>query len=321
MRVWVSAIVLLATFAGCAEEPVAAVNEDEMRFETLDTEATEDTGVIRGVVVDATITPIEGATISLADSELTTLSNAAGAFAFEGLEPRFYFLTIAKDGFQTTQIQTEVIAGVDRPAIVKVQLPADPSSAPYVQVEQFDGFIQCSHRFIVIGLATCSSVGLGDDDFARNYEPSFRPQWVQSELVWESTQVFGEELSFSITCLSGPPCPDGQLTVARHEGPSPLLLQVNQTTSEDFLLGAGEQPITVRVFAHGHSSTDIPEETVYDTAGIDCLEWPVIFAECIRFGGFGMVLDQGFTGYSHMFHKFQPPEGWRFTTDGAPPEP
>lgn len=320
MRVVVMLLVLTLWSAGCAENPVDEEPEDEA-FDELDTKATADTGVIRGIVVDATITPVDGVLVAITNTPHTTQSNADGAFAFEGLEPGFYFLSFSKLGWQDIQVQAEVVAGVDRPAIVKVQMAADPSNQPYVQVEQFDGFIQCSNRFIVIGLATCATLGFGDDDFSRNYEPSFRPQWVQSELVWESTQVFGEELSYSITCLSGSPCPDGQLTIARHEGTSPLLLQVNQTLNEQFLLGAGEQPISVRVFAHGHSSTDIPEETIYDTAGIDCVQWPVIFAECIRFGGFGMVLDQQFTGYTHIFNLHQPPEGWRFTADGAPPEP
>lgn len=314
-------ILALTGLAGCAEEGIEPTDETEQVFDELETQATDETGVIRGVVLDPTIVPVVEATVAIIGTEQSTLTNENGAFAFEGLEPGTYFLDVSKVGYNATQSSVTVEAGVDRPDILKVQLALNPAQQPFVSTHQFDGFIQCSTRLIVIGLATCSAVGVGDEDFAEEYTPDFTPQWIQSELLWESTQTFGEELSYSITCLSGPPCPDGQLTISRHEGASPLLLTVNQTMAEQFQLGLGGQPITLRVFAHGHSSTDIPEEDVYNTAGIDCLEWPVIFAECIRFGGLGIVADQQFTGYTHIFNLYQPPADWRFSQNGAPPAP
>lgn len=319
MRTVTAAALLVAVvLAGCADS--APTEEDDDVFDGLEAEATDETGVIRGVVVDETIVPVPEATVTLVESEMETLTNENGAFTFSGLEPGIHIVQVSKAEYNTTQSSVTVEAGVDKPAVLKIQLPRDPSSLPYVQTFQFDGFIACSTRLVVIGFALCSAVGGFDDDFARNYDAEKTPEWIQSELIWRSTQPVGDELSFSITCLSGSPCPDGQRTIARHEGPSPLLLQINRTTSEEFLLGKG-QPITVRVFAHGHSATDIPEEEVYDATGLDCLQWPVLFDGCIRFGGVGLVLDQTFTAYTHIYHGFLPEDGWRFSEHGAPDVP
>ncbi|MGB1586617.1 MAG: carboxypeptidase-like regulatory domain-containing protein [Thermoplasmatota archaeon] len=321
MRVGLVVLLLAASLAGCAEETGPQEESDDTAFEGLEGRVTEDTGLIRGLVLDDAIVPVAGATVTLQGEGRTAETTEEGAFLFDDLAPGTYFMTVEKLGYNTTQTSANVEAGVERPDIIKVKLIQDKANQPFVEAAQFDGFIMCSGRGIVIGLAICSTVGVGDDDFVRNYEPSFRPAFIQSELTWRSTQALGDALSYSITCIAGPPCPDGQVTIARHEGKSPLLLQVNATQAEDFLLGAGEQPITLRVFAHGMEETDVPEETVYDTAGIDCVRWPVLFADCIRFGGVGMTIDQQFTGYTHMFNLYTPPEDWRFTEDGNPPGP
>lgn len=320
MRVGIVLLLALVGLAGCAEEAAPEeASDSEAAFEGLEGNVSDDTGLIRGIVLDDAIVPVAQATITLQGEGRSITSNEEGAFLFDLLAPGTYFLTVEKLGYNTTQTSASVEAGNPRPEIVKVRLVQDKANQPFVEAAQFDGFIMCSGRAVVIGLAVCSTVGVGDDDFIRNYEPSFRPHFIQSELVWKSTQALGDALSYSITCLSGPPCPDGQITIARHEGKSPLLLQVNATTAEEFKLGAGEQPISLRVFSHGMEETDIPEETVYDAAGIDCVAWPVIFADCIRFGGIGMTVDQQFTGYTHMFNLYAPPEDWRFTQDGNPP--
>lgn len=321
MRVGLVLLLLVAGLAGCAEEAAPQEASDETAFEGLEGRVTDDTGLIRGIVLDDAIVPVVGATVTLQGESQSTQTNEEGAFLFDDLAPGTYFLAVSKLGYNATQTSANVEAGVERPDIVKIRLNKDTANQPFVEAAQFDGFIMCSGRAVVIGLAVCSTVGVGDDDFIRTYEPSFRPEFVQSELTWKSTQALGDALSYSITCLSGPPCPDGQVTIARHEGKSPLLLQINATQAEEFLLGAGEQPISLRVFAHGMEETDVPEEMIYDTAGIDCLEWPVIFADCIRFGGIGLTVDQQFTGYTHMFNLYTPPEDWRFTEDGNPPAP
>ena len=79
-------LVLALLLAGCSEptetpdEPFDASLDDEL-------EATAETGVIRGVVVDAAIVPVAGVTVTIDGLDQETTSNEAGAFGFDGLEP------------------------------------------------------------------------------------------------------------------------------------------------------------------------------------------------------------------------------------------
>ena len=51
MRVWACVMLALVTLAGCAEDAGGDENTDDEVFNDLDAQATEDTGIIRGVVM------------------------------------------------------------------------------------------------------------------------------------------------------------------------------------------------------------------------------------------------------------------------------
>lgn len=78
---------LVVPLAGCSQG--GSPDEADVNLPDLGLEATATTGLIRGVVVDEAIRPIEGAKISLqagsASQETTTTPE--GAFGFDGLEP------------------------------------------------------------------------------------------------------------------------------------------------------------------------------------------------------------------------------------------
>lgn len=319
--------------AGCAEGGGGEA-DDEEAFNDLEATATEDTGLIRGIVVDPTITPVEGVTITLQGTELETTTNADGAFVFSALEPGTYFLNADRTGFVATQSSVEVVAGVDRPPIVKIQLVPDPTESPYVGSYQFEGFIACSVRGAVIGYALCSSYGGFGDEFDVSYTLDRVPDWVQAEAVWDSTQVLGDEMSLSLTCLDGETgCPDGQYEIAQGEGPSPQVAAFGRTEAETYGRGAGED-LHIRLFAFGNSDTDVFDEpTMYglynstvpqqvrDVTGDDCPRWPILFDGCMRATGLGLMLDQEFTVYTNVFYGFTPGDGWLFIEDGAHPAP
>lgn len=326
-------LLLAVTLSGCAEggsEP----KDDEGAFDDLDAVATEDTGVIRGIVVDPTITPVADVTVTVQGTDLETTTNADGAFAFSQLDPGTYFLTADKAGFDATQSSVEVVAGVDRPPILKIQLVPDPTERPYLSTMQFDGFIACSVRGAIIGIALCSIYAGFEDEFSVSYTLDRVPHWVQAEAVWDSTQVLGDEMSLSLTCLDGETgCPDGQYEIAQGEGPSPQIAFFGYEEAETYGRGAGED-LHIRLFAFGNSNTDVFDEpTMYglynstvpqavrDVTGDECPMWPVIFDGCMRATGIGLMLDQEFTVYTNVFYGFTPSDGWAFIEDGAHPSP
>lgn len=318
-------LLLASAVAGCSgaggRDPAAGVD-----FSGLGLEATDATGILRGVVVDAAVRPVAGVRIDArgpGGAASVSTSNAQGAFGLDGLAPGDWFVAANKSGYRPAQASARVEAGVGEPPVVKLLLEADPATAPYVNAFTFDGFLECSFRAVVIGYALCS--GTANDRFAQNYTPDSVPDWWQSEMVWESTQAFGSELSLDISCLDGPPCPDGQVLINRSEGQSPLVVAIDGATAGRFQLGAG-QDVDLRVFAFGRHDTDLVDDDqvngqLNQTTGgaVPCVEWPAVFDACMRFGGVGVILSQKFTVYSHEFHHTVPPPGWRFTVDGPPP--
>lgn len=326
------ALLIVATLAavvlaGCADNgPKKADDTFEPAFDELDLKATDSTGVLRGVVIDEAIRPIADVVVAVVGQKnggaMTTAAD--GAFGFDGLEPGTYFITASKFGYGSVQSSGEVVAGVAEPALIKVLMVPDPNSGPRIQAEHLEGFIQCSVRPMILGLQ-CGVTG--EDEVNARYEMSAIPDWIQSEMIWKSTQAAGDELSLAIRCLSNSErCPAGQLTIARSEGKSPQIATINRTHAELWALGAPDgDPLDISLFAFGRSDLDFYDEETVDDAqepvtGKPCLDWSgVIFpaGTCVRMTGPGVIINQKVDVYTHMFYGFTPDEGWYFIADGA----
>lgn len=328
------AVLLGLSLAGCAGGAKKADPAKSVDFTPLGLEATATTGVIRGVVVDSAVRPVAGVNITAlgpGPAQATT-TNAQGAFGFDGLAPGDYYLKAAKAGFNQTQTSATVVAGVAEPAIVKILLQADPSTAPYYEMLHLDGFIQCSVRPMILA----EQCGVTDADVVNAEYPFSRdPAYIQSEMVWQSTQAAGDELSLSIRCLAGAGsdpagrCPEGQRGIARSEGKSPQVARINQTMILNWTLGPRGDPLEISIFAFGRSDLDFYNESQVDNAqkpvtGKPCVDWSgVIFpaGTCVRMTGPGLILNQKVDVYTHIFYGYLPPTDWQFSVDGDPPPP
>ncbi len=298
------ALLIAATLlAGCATE-TAPVEEEDFGLDS-DLEATEDTGVVRGVVVDNTISPIAGATITLKGPGLETMSNEVGAFGFAGVDPGQYFLEATKVGFQTVQANVLVEAGVDQPPVVRMVLEADPSSIPFVLPMHFSGHMGCSLSYIALcGLPVISDAS--EDSFLATFPFDSTPQWINLESVWEGTQPTGDQMNLNMGATPAGPA----TTFATAQGPSPLLTTANETVLAEAGVGAG-QDLVGRMFAWEMEGTGIDDHTG------QCV-YVVLTTYC---QGPGMALDQDFDFYVHAFYNWVPAEGWRFTSEGEPVPP
>lgn len=292
MKVWSLIIALVAVaLAGCAGDAPAPVDEDEQKFDDID--VGDDEGAIRGIILDPSITPIEGATVTVKDQDLETRSNADGAFLFAGLAPGTYFLEVAKVGYTATQTSVSVEAGVDTPPIVKVQLTPDPSSVPFTQTFQYEGFMQCSFALVAVGFNACGFASdVTGQDFGEvlvRHQTAGVPDFAQTEMVWESTQPLGDALSLMYSW----DCGDTFLCDHGTEGPSVLVLQADREVLETAIESEGD--LFVRVF--GTESSLAPGSNL------------------------GATIEQSFTHYTNAFYGFTPDEGWLFVEDGAHPVP
>lgn len=288
-----------ALLAGCSsssDDPPAS--GPEPTFDDLGLQATDSTGVIRGVVVDDAIRPVAGASVVLrGEMNLETASTDIGTFGFDGLPAGTYFLTVSKLGYFEAQQSTEVVAGVAEPAIAKVLLTVDAANLPYVEAFTFEGYIECSGTFVVVGFAACSAANIAgnltQDHFSSYHSLSKKPTWLQSEMVWQSTQALGGKMSVMYSWDGG--C--GLLCDHQVDGVSPLLLTANATAIEEINGGDYSEDLFIRVFNEGLDETQV---------GVG--------------GGLGLTLQQRFTVYTHAFHGYEPPAGWRFSSGEPVPQ-
>lgn len=316
MRVWIL-LALLIPLAGCADDAGPTTVEDDDTFDGVETHATATTGVIRGVVVDESIQPIVGAMVSLVGSDLNTTTNENGAFAFNELEPGSYFVEASRLGFVAMQKDTTVVAGVDTPEVLKFVLLRDEGLRIDFTPYDWKGFMQC-------GLSVIALCGVADDylddDFVETHVVDPDPAWIQSEMIWESTQAVSDEMwlwhSYS---TKGGGFDDSFGWV---QGPSPLLIKTHAEslnrwgTNESWAAMGSTHDLTLRVFSGSINGTRDPSGC-YPRVDVPA------YGRVEYCGGVGFTLQQDFHVYTHMFYGFQPDDGWRFSVHGHPvvPEP
>lgn len=324
-----AALLCTVALAGCSDAKKASV--DDVEFDGLGLEATPDTGIVRGVVVDASVTPVAGADVTIELLGKTTQTGENGAFGFDGLAPGDHFLRVSKLGYLTTQQSVRVEANVAEPPVVKVLLERDPAATPFLQVFKFDGFLECSFSLILVLFAACGVLpeDVSNNEFLVEYTFDDGLAYVQSEVLWDSTQALGDELSVGYDDLSGAEQRDMNGT----SGKSPLVVVLDAPIIQEFALANGTAA-TFRVFADDVDETDaVPirevqqaynesaPQPVRDVLGQDCIMWPTLFDACIGAGGIGIVANQEFTVFTHAFYHFLPETGWQFSMHGDPPVP
>lgn len=132
----------------------------------------ENTGAITGTVTDDQIQPVEGAQIGLVEApEITTLSDASGAFTLSNLPPGTYSLVVAKLGFASSGKKVDVVAGsaLSVPLVI-VPLPvATPRHLTY----PFAGYIDCAFAVVRTTLAA----GCGQGGTTKNTQVIFKDGW------------------------------------------------------------------------------------------------------------------------------------------------
>jgi hypothetical protein len=273
-RVLAVAFLTLA-LAGCSEDPSSAVPVEPV--------VSGETGMIRGVVLGTTVTPIVGANVTIDGYSVLAITNADGAFAFEGLAAGSYFLNAQHPDFFAGKASTQVVAGAADPPIVKFSLQPQLKFTPFAEPFEFKGFLQCSYRFLLVA-NNCPG---GNSEVT--YPISIVPEWVQSQLQWASGSPAGDALSFDFTV------PGTTVDYLEAEGVSPLTIMAPPEEIKKNGLGSGLD-LYLRVF-----TSDAPG------TGTGLVPF-----------GVGFQLDQEFTIYTHIFYGFQPFDGWTFLEHGVP---
>jgi hypothetical protein len=282
-------------------------------------------GVLRGVVVDQAIRPLDGAEVRISGSggERNATTGDDGLFLFEGLPAGAWVVDVSKP-FYSAQRQAVTVRVEEEPPTLRVELVLETGILPFASQHKWEGFIECSASIGnwcgIANLYPCivqSQVGQactrvsGDQSFS-NLQGFFTdlqriPTWLQMEAYWESTQSISQRLAIRYAATSpeewdqfsyGP-------VLASALGPSPLIAMVNATAMGEAELGL-TRGLTTELF-HG------PPDAAPNIAV------PGVCSACEQF--LGLAVNQRVTIVYTAFYGYAPPEGWSFIASGSVPGP
>jgi hypothetical protein len=206
-----SALFVAVGLAGCAGDAPAEAEPEA--FQAIET--TSDKGVIRGVVVDDSISPVEGAIVTALPGPIEATTDAEGAFVMTELEPGVYFLTAAAQNHATTQVSVTVVEGIEKPDITRILISFVAPAVPYVEEIVTKLFMDTSGsaagRGVVLGGVT------GDGTFSANVPLDANMTWLHSELVWEAQHPFADRMQIDSDIIGG----------GRSIGASPLIQTID----------------------------------------------------------------------------------------------
>ncbi len=320
MRWFALLLLMMTVLSGCAGTGTPSGSATSL--EGVSVSATPDTGVVRGVVLDAGYRPLAGALVALSAAGKSTMTLDNGAFGFEGLQPATYFVSVAKAGYVKAQTSAEVVAGVSDPLPIRIVLEANPSTKPYVEEYSFTGYLECGFAVFAtsVGCTTFGAVAdaTGSTSIWNVKFPGVLPNWTQGELIWDQTQQAGGDLIWEIVAGgTNAHCGYRETTV------SPALAYVNNSilhSADKVCYGTGnvaevgnflQNGVDFRFFGGPHPLCVPPNPH---------LPPPSPYEDPTHFGC-GVTLEQKTQAIIHNFYNFVPKEGWRFTKDGRHPVP
>ncbi len=313
-------LIFLVALAGCADSKAPVAEDDGFTDKPLESDAT--TGIIRGVVVDDSFTPVAGATIVLQIDGGTqeTVADAEGRFGYSKVPPGVYFLKASAELHTETQFSATVVAGQAQPPIISVQLVRLYAGDPYVVPIVQDGFFQCSQANTppyLYSSSPCHSPANGVDlcDMAgaclpqnRDFHADVEAGWqtMVFEMTWESTaQGTSDRMGMSVSTYKPERNTNHWFASVASKNPMRFQLDVGtpHATAQEGSGPMGPVPVDGMVDMSYYISVRSPEGAV-------CAIW------CAPPG---LAFDQSFTTYLHQFYYLPAPVEWSIVAGDTVP--
>lgn len=325
VRLLVAATSFIMLTAGCVGSQAAPRQAPDDAAPAPPPKFTDDTGAIVGIVSDEEGVGLEGVEVGLVELQVSTQTDLGGAFTLSEIAPGGYSLVAQKLGYESSARKITVEAGTIAEA--HLQLLALPVEEAYHATKIENGNVQCSVRAYpgvptggtgglppwVTGVAVCGLVslpGFAPDRFLINYEWPENTQEVLLEMEWKSTQALGRGLSVVLEHQGHPN--DAKYTFGRDTGPSPLIVDVNETKMLNVSETSGIEcleskcKVYTRVFAEANT-TDMGFP-------VPPPDLPVLGRPPNKIDA-GFTLDQRFTQYMTTFHFQTKPAGFTALAD------
>jgi hypothetical protein len=295
-----AAVLSAALLAGCAtkgsNQPLDGAGAGAPQLQV-----DQQTGGIRGVVVDAAITPIAGAKVVMANGALSTTSDKAGLFKFSGLKPGDYFFTVSKAGYTTVQATATVHAGDAAPPVVKVEIDFIPGKQPYIEVFKLNGFYECTFA-TVVDVDSCDMAVRTAYDAYNSTEHSAPPAIPRHVMQYENTQFIPVANDVQSIVQEGF-WTDDTVSAMQIVIDSTPIDPVQDNSAKEFLHAQGGHPTYGRL----DNNTVPVGQTVAARGFLPFQTQPAV------------ATNFQFTVITTLFHNYQPPKEWTFATQDKYP--
>lgn len=283
-------MVMAVFLAGCAQAPGGIGGRVPSDRSGAPTEPTQPVAVgtgdltLRVLVVDDALRPIAGALVSINATGKSGTTGSDGIAFFTHVEPGVYLIGVNRSGY--LPVRAAVTLGPEEESKpFAVVLSADHAAGAYVQVTKDDFYFYAAYKVGADGAPSPGAVSVID---AQHLDlPDGLPSWLQSEAFWEPRQPLASTLQISFRVCAGEVvgiCQDINGT----SGGSPVYVGTPGQALKD--IGYAQDG---DVQADVHPAYPPP-------------------------GGAAVFVDQTVTVITHAFYGFDPPAGWRFSSDGDP---
>lgn len=228
LRLAIPVALLALALAGCSDGagPAAVLPADEQP--------------LSGVVVTQAIVPVAGATVRAQPGDLEATTGEDGLFDLGPVAAGTYQLVVRAEGYAEA-----VVTAVAGPQVAKVVLLATSTDVPYIEVQKFDGYLECTFDIWVSPYQVLGAPCVGVVDLVTGATVS-SDQWqfvwevsapglagALAEMVWDA-QPTGSHMGMLLRNVAGAGSGvdaggtnvDTQFASTR--GPSPLQMWVHQ---------------------------------------------------------------------------------------------
>ncbi len=222
----VIALLTVGALAGCIGGDEVKAAKEEAPPVAEEAVVTDNTGSVKGQIITVDLIPVVGETVGLlaagnATPAALTTTDTQGRFTFNGVEPGRYRVHVTALCCVSATKDLDVVAGTVSEAYFQLELLVNV--VPYVESNEWKGFISCSLATPVILVALCFVDP--NDTFSSSFEVAEGLQSYVVGMTWQGQSLTGKQLALLV---------EGQgYTYARMCGEPPIFANVNDDTIEN----------------------------------------------------------------------------------------
>jgi hypothetical protein len=198
--------------------------------------------MLHGYVFDAALRPLEGAVITVLDTNASVVADEQGFFGFAGLPVEQFLVVVATmDGFVSGSKQVTLTA--ESPVRLNFTLERVPVQTPSMDVLKLDMLIECQVGTTLNGENATHDCGSGTSNVdVWDIPVAVDLAGAVIEVYWDPATTAAESVGARLETLEL-----GQLNLILSEvvGPSPLRLSVPQLQAERYYTTGGLMRLTI----------------------------------------------------------------------------